>query len=108
MRGTGAVSPSVISAVSSGAHPPNSAATRAVAAAGSAKSMAATHSAGRVSSTYDTDRTAFLGTVAARWAQLDPAEYPFVHQMASQLPRHDDREQYLAGIDLILAGIGTI
>lgn len=56
----------------------------------------------------DTDRTAFLGTVAARWAQLDPAEHPFVHQMASQLPGHDDREQYLAGIDLILAGIGTL
>ena len=25
----------------------------------------------------DTDRSAFLATVAARWAQLDPAEYPF-------------------------------
>ena len=53
----------------------------------------------------DTDRTAFLRTVAARWAQLDAAEYPFVHQMARQLPEHDDREQFLAGIDLILAGI---
>ena len=52
MRGTGAVSPSVISAVSSGAHPSNSAATRAVAAAASVKSMPATHSAGRFSSTY--------------------------------------------------------
>ncbi|HEY0716606.1 MAG TPA: TetR/AcrR family transcriptional regulator C-terminal domain-containing protein, partial [Streptosporangiaceae bacterium] len=53
----------------------------------------------------DTDRTAFLKAVAARWAQLDPAQYPFVHQMATQLPGHDDREQFLAGIDLILAGI---
>jgi AcrR family transcriptional regulator len=53
------------------------------------------------------DRTAFLATVAARWAQLDPAEYPFVHQVATRLPDHDDREQFLAGIDLILAGIGT-
>jgi hypothetical protein len=51
MRGTGAVSPSVISAVSSGAQPSNSAATRAVAAAGSVKSMPAIHSAGRFSST---------------------------------------------------------
>lgn len=56
----------------------------------------------------ETDRTAFLGTVAARWAQLDPAAYPFVHQAATQLPEHDDREQFLAGIDLILAGITTI
>ena len=57
---------------------------------------------------HETDRTAFLAGVAARWAQLDPAEYPFVHQMATQLREHDDREQFLAGIDLILAGIGTL
>jgi AcrR family transcriptional regulator len=56
----------------------------------------------------ETDRTAFLATVAAQWAQLDPAQYPFVHQVATQLPGHDDREQFLAGIDLILTGITTI
>ena len=55
----------------------------------------------------ETDRTAFLSTVAAQWAQLDPAEYPFVHQVATQLPGHDDREQFLAGINLILTGITT-
>lgn len=53
----------------------------------------------------ETDRSAFLATVAAQWAQLDPAKYPFAGQMAAQLPGHDDREQFLAGIDLILAGI---
>jgi AcrR family transcriptional regulator len=53
----------------------------------------------------ETDRSAFLATVAARWAQRDPAEYPFLHQMAARLAGHDDREQFLAGIDLILAGI---
>jgi AcrR family transcriptional regulator len=58
--------------------------------------------------TAETDRTAFLATVAARWVQLDPADYPFVHQVATQLPGHDDREQFLAGIDLILAGITTL
>jgi AcrR family transcriptional regulator len=56
----------------------------------------------------ETDRAAFLSTVAARWAQLDPAEYPFMRQVAAQLAGHDDREQFLAGIDLILAGIGTV
>jgi AcrR family transcriptional regulator len=55
----------------------------------------------------DTDRSAFLTTIAARWAQLNPAEYPFAHQMATQLPWHDDRERFLAGIDLILVGITT-
>jgi AcrR family transcriptional regulator len=56
----------------------------------------------------ETDRSAFLATAAARWAQLDPAEFPFMRQMAAQLREHDDREQFLAGIDLILAGITTV
>ena len=55
-----------------------------------------------------TDRSAVLATVAARWAQLDPAEHPFVQRMATRLREHDDREQFLAGIDLILAGIETL
>jgi len=55
-----------------------------------------------------TDRSAFLASVAAQWAAQDPATYPFVRQMAAQLRDHDDREQFLAGIDLILAGIGTV
>jgi AcrR family transcriptional regulator len=56
----------------------------------------------------DTDRSAFLATVAARWVQLDPAQYPFAHQVAAQLPGHDDREQFLAGINLILTGITAV
>jgi AcrR family transcriptional regulator len=55
-----------------------------------------------------TDRTAALGAIAASWTELDPARYPFVHHLATKLSDHDDREQFLAGIDLILAGIGTI
>ena len=54
------------------------------------------------------DRAEFLGAAAQRWAQLDPAKYPFVRQIATQLREHDDREQFLAGIDLILAGITTV
>jgi len=56
----------------------------------------------------DADRTAFLAAIAARWAQADPAQHPFLHQMAAQLREHDDRAQFLAGVDLILAGIGTV
>jgi AcrR family transcriptional regulator len=55
-----------------------------------------------------TDRSAVLTTIAAQWARLDPVEHPFVRQLATQLPGHDDREQFLAGIDLILAGIETV
>ena len=55
-----------------------------------------------------TDRSAFLATVAAQWAQLDPSRYPHVYRASTQLREHDDREQFLAGIDLILAGIETV
>ncbi|AHH22182.1 putative transcriptional regulator, TetR family [Nocardia nova SH22a] len=53
----------------------------------------------------ETDRSAFLAAVAAQWEQLDSARYPFVHRFATRLRAHDDREQFLAGIDLILTGI---
>ena len=70
--------------------------------------LAGQYAAGARLLARDTDRSAFLATVAGQWAQLDPAEYPFIRQVAAQLPGHDDRQQFLAGIDLILAGIGTV
>ncbi len=51
------------------------------------------------------DRSAFLATISDQWTRLDPAQYPFVHAMTTQIPEHDDRDQFLAGIDLILEGI---
>ncbi|WP_346052261.1 TetR/AcrR family transcriptional regulator [Amycolatopsis dongchuanensis] len=54
------------------------------------------------------DRAAFLAAVAGRWARLDPGRYPFVRKAAARLPEHDDREQFLAGIDIFLAGIATL
>ena len=38
-------------------------------------------------------------------AGLDADEFPFTHHVAGRLCDHDDREQFLAGVDLILAGI---
>ncbi len=70
--------------------------------------LAGQYAAGRRLLAPDTDRTAFLADVAARWAQLDPAQYPFMRRMAAQLREHDDRQQFLAGIDLILAGTATV
>ena len=49
-----------------------------------------------------TNRTAFLEGVAA---DLDPDDFAFTRTVAAQLRDHDDREQFRAGIDLILAGI---
>jgi AcrR family transcriptional regulator len=54
------------------------------------------------------DRSAFLAGVSARWEALDPEKYPFVHKAAAHLREHDDREQFLAGVDLFLAGAATL
>ena len=55
----------------------------------------------------ETDRTEFLGSVATAWENLDPEEYAFTRSVAGQLRDHDDRVEFLAGIDLILAGIAA-
>ncbi|WP_127502565.1 TetR/AcrR family transcriptional regulator [Actinoplanes solisilvae] len=51
------------------------------------------------------DRTAVLEAEAAHWRNLDPHEYPFLQAIAGQLRDHDDRAQFLAGVDLVLNGI---
>ena len=56
----------------------------------------------------DTQRSARLAAVATQWTQLDPARYPFVHKAATYLLEHDDRRDFLAGVDIILAGIETV
>ena len=51
------------------------------------------------------DRSDFLDAVATMWSLLDPDKYPFTRGVAAQMRDHDDRADFLAGIDLILAGI---
>jgi AcrR family transcriptional regulator len=51
------------------------------------------------------DRSDFLDAVATTWSQLDPDAYAFTRSMAAHLRGHDDRRDFLAGIDLILSGI---
>lgn len=51
------------------------------------------------------ERASFLDEVAAAWSQLDGDDYPFTRSVAAQLPAHDDRADFLVGVDLILAGI---
>jgi AcrR family transcriptional regulator len=50
-------------------------------------------------------RTDLLATVAVEWANLDRDEFPFTRNVAAQMRDHDDRAQFLDGIDLILTGI---
>jgi AcrR family transcriptional regulator len=54
------------------------------------------------------NRREFLSTVSAAWANLDAEEFPFVRGIAGRLTGHDDRAQFLAGVDLILAGIAAL
>jgi len=51
-----------------------------------------------------TDREAWLEAVGKRWIEDDPESRPFLRQMAAQLSEHDDRQQFIAGVDFILAG----
>ncbi|MFJ6074517.1 TetR/AcrR family transcriptional regulator [Streptomyces sp. NPDC093065] len=54
------------------------------------------------------DRDEFLDTVSAAWEGLDPDAYPFTRAVAAQVRGHDDREQFLAGLTLVLAGIAAL
>lgn len=51
------------------------------------------------------NRTDMLDSVAAVWSHLDRQTYPFVHSVAAEMRVHDDRVDFLVGIDLILAGL---
>jgi AcrR family transcriptional regulator len=51
-----------------------------------------------------TDRSAFLRGIAEQWEQLDPVTFPFMRGLSAELVQHDDRAQFMAGIDFILAG----
>ncbi|QMU76855.1 TetR/AcrR family transcriptional regulator [Streptacidiphilus sp. PB12-B1b] len=51
------------------------------------------------------DRDQFLARYAETWRGLDPAQFPFVHEIADEFAAHDDRDQFLAALDLTLAGL---
>jgi AcrR family transcriptional regulator len=63
---------------------------------------------GQFARAHNLDRSDFLDTVATAWSELDPDAYPFTRSVAAALRVHDDRTDFLAGIDLILAGIGAL
>jgi AcrR family transcriptional regulator len=62
---------------------------------------------GQLARAQGLDRSDFLNAVSAVWSQLDPEEYPFARSLAAPMRTHDDRKDFLAGIDLILRGIGS-
>ena len=52
------------------------------------------------------NRASLLANVAKAWSELDADDYPFTRSIAARMSAHDDREDFLAGVNLILGGIG--
>ena len=64
---------------------------------------AAQYAAGARTRPDSAERRAYLETLAQRLTLHDPD--PLVGEMAAQLREHDDREQFLAGVEILLTGI---
>ncbi len=62
---------------------------------------------GQFARTHGLNRSDFLDEMATRLSKLDPDEYPFTRSITGQLRAHDDRVDFLVGVDLILRGIGS-
>ncbi|GAA2339455.1 TetR/AcrR family transcriptional regulator [Dactylosporangium salmoneum] len=67
---------------------------------------AAQHAAGSRRASNAKDRKSYLESLAAQWVRHDPD--PIVQEAASLLNEHDDRQQFLAGVDIFLAGIAAV
>ncbi|MFJ6065160.1 TetR/AcrR family transcriptional regulator [Streptomyces tendae] len=50
-------------------------------------------------------RGEFLDETAAAWQNLNAEDYPFMHAIVVQVSTHDDREQFLTGLAVILDGL---
>ncbi|MEV4095758.1 TetR/AcrR family transcriptional regulator [Streptosporangium saharense] len=57
---------------------------------------------------FEVDRAEFLATASRAWRDLDPDDYPFMRAVADQMREHDDREQFLTGVNLVLTGIAAL
>jgi len=62
---------------------------------------------GQLARTRGFDRSDFLEAMSTAWSQLDPKQYPFARSVAGQFREHDDRVDFISGIDLILKGIDS-
>jgi AcrR family transcriptional regulator len=52
-------------------------------------------------------RSEFLDGLATAWEGLDAAAFPFMRSITAHVRDHDDEADFLAGLDLILAGFGV-
>lgn len=68
----------------------------------------ASQNAANARSAVEPDRERFLGDIAAEWSDLDPTAFPYLRRIAPALADHDDRAQFLTGLELILTGIEAL
>ncbi|MFG2951397.1 TetR/AcrR family transcriptional regulator [Streptomyces adustus] len=50
-------------------------------------------------------REEYLGRFAQTWRELDPAEFPFVHEIVDEFDGHDDVDQFRSALELTLTGL---
>ncbi|MEU2248338.1 TetR/AcrR family transcriptional regulator [Streptomyces sp. NPDC019224] len=50
-------------------------------------------------------REDYLSRFARSWRELDPEEFPFVHEIADEFDGHDDLDQFRSALELTLAGL---
>ncbi|MFJ2868058.1 TetR/AcrR family transcriptional regulator [Kitasatospora sp. NPDC087314] len=53
----------------------------------------------------EADREEFFEAMSQAWQDLDAESYPFMHAIVGQMREHDDREQFLTGIAVVLDGL---
>lgn len=53
----------------------------------------------------DVSRGAAVDAVADQWLTYDEQSHPFVHRVVAQLRQHDDRQEFLKGLNVVLAGL---
>ncbi|WP_333766860.1 TetR/AcrR family transcriptional regulator [Streptomyces sp. IBSBF 2435] len=51
------------------------------------------------------NREEFLGRFARTWRELDPGEFPFVHEIVDEFEGHDDIDQFRSALELTLTGL---
>jgi AcrR family transcriptional regulator len=54
------------------------------------------------------NRSAFLNAAADNWMRLESNEFPIARSLIESLRDHDDRADFIAGLDLILNGIHSL
>lgn len=50
-------------------------------------------------------RDEFLGRFAQAWRELDPEDFPFVHEIVDEFDGHDDVDQFRSALELTLTGL---